>query len=101
MAFRARCPIRFLATDPRLGRAVAIKVPNPQSLVSTDSRERFEREAKAAAILSHPAIVPVFESGNVGPISYIAYEYLPGKTLAEWFQDQDQRNSVMSICLHC
>lgn len=81
----------FLAHDPILHRDVAIKVPNPHALVSPNARERFEREARAAALLSHPSIVPVFESGNVGVISYIAYEFCPGQTLARWFQGQSKK----------
>jgi len=75
----------FLARDPTLNRMVALKVPGLAGLASSESRQRFEREAAAAAVLSHPAIVPVFETGNVGPAMYIASEYCPGVNLASWF----------------
>ena len=78
----------FLAYDPKLDRKVALKVPNLAAIASAEFRERFDREARAAGILSHPSIVPVFESGNVGPLSFIAYEYCEGETLADWFERQ-------------
>lgn len=78
----------FLAHDPKLNRRVALKVPNLSSMANLEARERFDREARAAGILSHPAIVPVFESGNVGPLSFIAYEYCDGETLADWLERQ-------------
>ena len=74
----------FLARDPQLDRRVALKVPRPETLVDDSARLRFQREAKAAAMLSHPAIVPIYESGSVGPVNFIAFAYCPGKTLAEW-----------------
>ncbi|MGI9517812.1 MAG: serine/threonine-protein kinase, partial [Pirellulaceae bacterium] len=79
----------FLALDPHTGRRVALKVPRFVSLISSEARQRFHREARAAALLSHPAIVPVYEAGSSGPISYIAYEYCPGQTLAQWFHERD------------
>jgi len=75
----------FVANDPNLDRQVAIKVPKPHALISTEARSRFEREAKSVAILSHPNIVPVFESGSAGPICFIASEYCPGTNLRIWY----------------
>ena len=90
----------FLAHDPKLDRKVALKVPNLAAIATEEYRERFNREAKAAGILSHPAIVPVFESGNVGPLSYIAYQYCEGQNLADWFESRGQNlplNQAASI----
>ena len=78
----------FKAHDPDLDRLVALKVPLPRTLGDAAARKRFEREARAAAILSHPAIVPIFESGSTGPVSYIAFGYCPGKNLSEWIAGQ-------------
>ena len=80
----------FLAHDPQLGREVAIKLPTPRAIASADSQERFRREAALAARLSHPAIVPVFESSSIGPINFITYEYCPGQTLASWFESEQK-----------
>ncbi len=78
----------FLAYDPRLRRQVALKVPRPEVLVTADMRRRFEREARAAAGLDHPNLVPVFDAGEEGSISYIASAYCPGPTLAAWLKAQ-------------
>ncbi len=51
----------FLARDPVLGRFVALKIPRPETLFVTGLRRRFIREAQAAARLTHPNLVPVYE----------------------------------------
>ena len=76
----------YLAFDPRLGRDVALKLPRPDVLTSDELRERFHREARAAAGLDHPNVVPVFEAGEAGPACYIASAYCPGPTLREWLR---------------
>ena len=76
----------YLALDPKLDRQVALKVPNPNSLASPEARDRFRREAHAAAILSHPGIVAVYESGEIGPLQFIVYKYCPGLTLSQWLK---------------
>lgn len=72
----------LLALDPVLNRPVALKVPKPQALVSPEARSRFEREARAAAMLSHPGIVPLHETGLDEPIQYIVFGYVAGESLA-------------------
>jgi WD40 repeat protein len=76
----------FLAYDPQLCREVALKVPRPEALATPELRERFGREARAAAALDHPNLVPVYEAGTEGAVFYIASAYCPGKTLAEWLR---------------
>ena len=83
----------LLAHDPKLGRDVALKIPKADSLVSADARMRFQRESQAATILGHPAIVPIYESGSAGLVSYIAFGYCPGESLAEWFRACDRHIS--------
>ncbi len=79
--------IVYLATDPVLSRNVAIKLL--QDRLSSDETfiRRFNREAKAAASLTHPHIVSVFESGQdhskLGSSPYIVMEYLSGGTLRQ------------------
>ena len=77
----------FLAMDPDLQRQVAIKVPRHEAIATRELRERFAREGRAVASLSHPAIVPVFETGTDGPICYTASQYIPGQTLADYLAD--------------
>ena len=80
--------IVFLAWDPVLRRQVALKVPQPEAVVTPDARKSFQREAHAAAGLDHPNIVPVYEGGAVDTIAYIAAAYVPGPTLAMWLSRQ-------------
>ena len=86
---RGGCGIVFLATDPLLQRQVAVKMPRPESLLTAEHRQRFIQEAKVAASLDHPNIVPVHEAGEDGVICYIAFAYCPGLTLREWLKQRD------------
>jgi WD40 repeat protein/serine/threonine protein kinase len=76
----------FLAHDPVLNRQVAIKIPRPEALMTPDLRMRFSREAQAAARLTHPHLVSVYEVGEVGPICYIASAFVEGPNLAIWLR---------------
>ena len=71
----------YVAHDPVLGRMVAIKV-FAGDLDLPDARERFSREARAAAALSHPNIVTVYDFGECESQPYIVMEYVAGETLA-------------------
>lgn len=73
----------YLARDPRLDRAVAIKVARTGVLNSKKDIDRFNREACAAAQLRHPNIVPVYEVGQAQGSTYIVYEYIEGTTLKD------------------
>ncbi len=77
----------LLAGDKTLDREVALKLPRPELLLAGEMRSRFLREAKAAALLDHPGIVPVFDAGEVGPLWYIAAGYVKGPSLAQWMRD--------------
>ncbi len=92
----------FLAHDPVIGRDVALKVPHPGLLLDPQARERFAREARATGILRHPNIVRVLESGEVGPVSYIAFEYCAGPTLSQWLADRTEPlpvEAALRICI--
>jgi serine/threonine protein kinase len=74
----------FLARDRVLGRDVALKVLRRQYAGDSEFAERFLREARSAASLSHPNIVQVYDRGETEDgASYIAMEYVPGGTLKE------------------
>jgi WD40 repeat protein len=81
--------IVFLAHDPHLRRDVALKVPRPEALLTPEARERFLREARAAAALDHPNVVPLYEAAEAGDCCYIASAYCPGPTLAGWLKGRD------------
>ena len=73
----------YRAKDARLGRDVAIKVL-PEAVASDAARrERFEREAKAVAALSHPNIINVFDTGLHDGHPFVVMELLEGDTLRE------------------
>jgi len=83
-----------LAHDPRLGRQVAVKTYSlPPGLTQDAKREfqeRFLREARAAAALSHPGIVTIYdadEDPELG-VSFIAMEHVPGRSLKDILQQQ-------------
>ncbi len=80
------------ARDRRLGRLVALKIPRPESVVAgSNGRGRFAREARLVAMLGHPAIVPVYETGSDGQILYIASAFCNGGTLGQWLRGQDRK----------
>ena len=69
----------FLARDRVLGRDVALKVLRTQYAGDSEFAERFKREARSAASLSHSNIVQVYDRGETEDgSSYIAMEYVPG-----------------------
>jgi WD40 repeat protein len=73
----------YLAYDPQLDREVALKVPRAGTLASPRHVERFLREARSAAQLRHPHIVPVYDTGKDGDCYYIASAFIKGRTLEE------------------
>jgi eukaryotic-like serine/threonine-protein kinase len=73
----------YLAEDEELGRRVAIKILNDRHANDDSFVERFRREAKNAAGLSHPNIVSIYDRGEAEGTYYIAMEYLEGRSLKE------------------
>ncbi len=77
----------YRATDVTLERQVAIKLMHREIASDSDQLERFRREARAVAQLSHPHIVGVIDAGEDGdpthPRPYIVFEYVEGETLKE------------------
>lgn len=73
----------YLAHDERLGRDVAIKALAPDVTADPEHRERFRREARAAAALSHPGICTVFALAEQDDGLFIVGEYVAGRTLRE------------------
>ena len=73
----------YRATDPS-GAVVALKVLKPELAVQPEVRRRFTREARAAAKLDHPHIVPLLDFGSVGGEFYLVMELVTGGSLASW-----------------
>nr|WP_139346703.1 PASTA domain-containing protein [Sinomonas mesophila] len=71
----------YVATDTKLERDVALKVLHPHLSLDPSFTERLEREAKAAARLSHPHVVSVLDRGHDGSVFYLVMEYVPGRSL--------------------
>src|SRR5256884_7209441 len=73
----------YLAREVRLDRLVAIKLLPPARASDAKLRERFLREARTAAKLSHPHIIPIFTVDEVGAFVFFAMAYVAGDTLTE------------------
>jgi eukaryotic-like serine/threonine-protein kinase len=73
----------YLAEDEDLGRRVAIKILSDRYASDDNFNERFRREAKSAASLSHPNIVSIYDRGEADGLPYIAMEVIEGRTLKE------------------
>jgi len=88
----------YLAEDPILDRQVAVKIIHPKRSTA-EAKERFLREAKAAAQLRHPNIVPIYEAGVDGDTYYIASAFIEGRTLRDAMEKErfDFEQSVMII----
>ena len=91
----------YLARDLLLDRPVALKVLFPELSSDHTFVERFRREAQAAANLSHPNIVPVFDWGQSDSTYFIVMEYVDGEALSSIIKsqaplDQSQAASITS-----
>jgi hypothetical protein len=73
----------YLARDETLDRLVAVKVMHREISDQPDQLERFNREARAVAQISHPNVVSVIDAGEDGGHPYIVFEYVEGETLKQ------------------
>lgn len=80
--------IVYRALDTILNRFVSVKVLRAQFVSDEDFIRRFRREAQAAASLSHPNVVNIYDVGMEDDIYYIVMEYINGKTLKEIIQER-------------
>lgn len=77
----------YLALDIRLERKVALKIIHPHLASDNSFRDKFIREARIAAKLSHPNLVNVFDQGEDGELAFMAMEYVSGITLRDALKD--------------
>lgn len=77
----------YEAVDTRLDRTVALKMMSTALAEDPGFVTRFRREARAAAQLSHPHVVGVFDQGEADGLPYLAMEYVQGRTLRDVLRD--------------
>src|SRR5712692_6035751 len=73
----------YRARDTRLDRTVAIKIVSGALAADSESRQRFEHEARVIAALNDPHICTIHDVGRHGELDYLVLEYLEGETLAD------------------
>jgi len=73
----------WAARDPQLGRVVALKQLHAHIALRDDTKRRFVEEARVAARLEHPGVVPVYELGDAAGVPYFAMKLVKGQTLAD------------------
>lgn len=85
IVYKARCHL--------LNRYVAVKILRPELVEDENFVKRFKRESQAAASLSHPNIVNVYDVGQEDGIYYIVMEYVCGKTLKDYVREKGKLDS--------
>src|SRR5688500_1126233 len=74
----------YLAEDDRLQRVVALKIPHFAEREDSRTLERFKREARLAAQLTHPNLCPVYDVDTVNGVHYLVMGYIEGAPLAHY-----------------
>ncbi len=87
MLGRGGMAVVFLATETKLGRKVAIKVLPPE-LTFGHGVDRFMREAKTAALLDHPHIIPIYRIGSGSKLFWYAMKFLEGRSLDDLIKEK-------------
>lgn len=89
----------YEALDTRLDRVVALKIMHKGLAEDHGFVERFQREARAAARLSHPHVVAVFDQGEADGHVYLAMEYVPGRTLRDVLRQYGPLTSEQALTI--
>jgi tetratricopeptide (TPR) repeat protein len=84
----------YKARQVSLDRVVALKMILAGAHADAEQRDRFRREAEAAARLRHPNVVQVHEVGEAGGLPFLAMEHVEGPSLGQWLADRHARGSV-------
>src|SRR5688572_29258955 len=85
---RGGMAVVYRAVEVALDRPVAIKVVPPDSANVGQAAERFKREAKLAASLDHPNIIPVYRVGQAGPLHFMAMKFVEGRAVDAIIESQ-------------
>ena len=80
----------YLAEDLKHHRKVAIKVMSPQFVHGVDMIERFKREARTAAGLNHPHIIPIYSVRESQQLLFFVMKYIPGRPLDAILREADR-----------
>jgi serine/threonine-protein kinase len=96
---RGGMAVVYEATDVRLDRQVALKVMAPDLNTVPEFRERFLREARFAAALDHPNIVPIYDAGEAAGLLYIAMRYVRGSNLGVLLRQQGPLDPGHTVAL--
>src|SRR5690625_1354962 len=83
----------YRAVDKRLDRHIALKVMHGHLAENEQFLSRFQREARSAARLNHPAVVAVYDQGRDGDVVYLAMELIEGQTVRQLLE----QHPVLSI----
>ena len=89
----------YEATDLRLDRTVAVKVMHPGLGDDNEFAERFVREARAAARLSHPNVVAVYDQGDDEGTVFLAMELIPGHTLRDVIRKESPMSPAKALAV--
>lgn len=89
----------YEAVDLRLDRIVALKVLHASMAEDPSFRERFQREARAAARLAHPNVVAIFDQGEDGDLVWLAMELIDGQTLRDVLRDHGPLTAEQSLAI--
>jgi hypothetical protein len=87
----------YLALDDHLARQVALKVIAPQLVDDPEFRERFETEARSAAAIDHPNVVPIYSAGTAEGRVYIAMRYVEGEDLRARLRDSGPLSTAEAV----
>jgi len=90
----------FLARELQLDRYVALKIIAPHRVTGANAAERFSREAKRAARLDHPRIVPIYRIGHTkSGLPFLAMKHVEGSDLREWARGQGVLDERDGCCV--
>jgi eukaryotic-like serine/threonine-protein kinase len=89
----------YIATDTRLERRVAVKVLHAHLSGDDETVARFEREARAAARLSHPDVVAVYDQGTEAGRAYLVMEYVPGANLRQIIRSRGRLSPAEALAV--
>ncbi|HZU99230.1 MAG TPA: protein kinase, partial [Planctomycetota bacterium] len=96
---RGAMGIVYEAIQGTLGRRVALKVLPAGTAMSGVARERFNREARAAASLNHPNIVPIYDQGEERGVPFFAMELVNGRTLKDVLNEEGPLDTNRAVAL--